>query len=158
VREIRFIFNPGSSAGGPVIHRRYNLSYGIGTKDSLGGGSLRGGSTILARMQMLPTTNEQVIQAPMGVWRHQQAISNLEARLVRQETLCNDLKREQRKLDLEFTELFDKVSRQMGRMARRFGHDKKNNEELLEPEEADDGLDPISRSILQRRGARRVNP
>ena len=70
--------------------------------------------------------------------------------------LCADLALEQRKLDLEFTELYDKTSRLMKRMARRYAHDQKENGELLEVTEPDDGLDPISRSILQRRGAPRT--
>ena len=72
--------------------------------------------------------------------------------------LCADLALENKKLDMEFTELYDKTSRLMKRMARRYAHDQKENGELLEVTEPDDGLDPISRSILLRRGAPRVKP
>ena len=105
-------------------------------------------------MPELSTGEKQRIEVFMGPWRHQQAISNLEARLMRQETLYDDLQRQQRKLDLEFSELYDKVSRLMSRMARRYAHDKKetNGEPPLDTETPpSDGLDPISRDILQRR-------
>ena len=88
----------------------------------------------------------------MSIWKQQHAIDSLEARLMRQETLNDDLQRQQKKLDLEFSELYDKVSRLMSRMARRYAHDQKESGELLEETPPDDGLDPISRSIMLRRG------
>ena len=90
----------------------------------------------------------------MGIWKHQHAIDRLEARLMRLETLCDDTARANKKLDLEFSELYDKVSRLMSRMARRYAHDLKENggEQPLDTETPpSDGLDPISREILQRR-------
>ena len=71
------------------------------------------------------------------------------------EIACDELKRERRALDLEFTELYDKVSHQMSRMAKRFTAAAKDNQTPTEQEETNspsDGLDPISRSILLRRG------
>lgn len=53
---------------------------------------------------------------------------------------------------LEATEVYDKTMRLMQRMAKRYAVDQKENGELVEVTEPDDGLDPISRSILRRRG------
>lgn len=72
----------------------------------------------------------------------------------RSEDLVADLQRELKKLDLEFTDLYDKVRRQMGRMAKRYALDAKERDDPEDPEpvdEVEDGLDPISRKILLRR-------
>jgi len=65
------------------------------------------------------------------------------------------LQRGRKALDLEFTELYDKVSHQMSRMAKRYSAAAKANgadpEVDLEPGPLDH-LDPISRSIMLRRG------
>jgi chromosome segregation ATPase len=94
----------------------------------------------------------------MTVFGAQKAIDRLEDRLAKLEDTCADLQRERRKLDLEFTELYDKVSRQMSRMAKRYAVDQKENGEQLLEQEPDDGLDPISRSIMLRRGMPRGKP
>jgi len=97
----------------------------------------------------------------MGVWRQQKAIDRLEDRLRSLEMKCDDLERAKKSLNLEFTELYDKVSHQMSRMAKRDARAKKLNGEppLDEPEIShSDGLDPISRSILARRNKRTVQP
>ena len=91
----------------------------------------------------------------MGVFRMQKALDRLEDRLQRTEQLCTDLQRENKKLDLEFTDLYDKVRRQMSRMAKRYAVDQKENgQEFEEPsnDSPTDSLDPISRSIMMRRG------
>jgi len=80
----------------------------------------------------------------------------LEARLAKIETDLDALRRESRGLSLEYIELYDKVKRQMSRMAKRYAVDQKENGEELPEAPPDDGLDSISRSILQRRGAPRV--
>jgi len=71
------------------------------------------------------------------------------------ETAVESLQRGRKALDLEFTELYDKVSHQMSRMAKRYSAAAKVNgaepEEELEPGPLDH-LDPISRSIMLRRG------
>jgi len=94
----------------------------------------------------------------MGVWRHQRTLDRLEDRLRSLEIKCDDLERAKKGLDMEFTELYDKVSHQMSRMAKRYARAEKAGE--LEPEvpennEAFPGVDPISRSIMMRR-ARQV--
>ncbi len=91
----------------------------------------------------------------MGVFRQQKAIDRLDDRLIRLENLCDDIERNRRKLDLEFTDLYDKVSRQMSRMAKRYAVDQKEslNGPEVDPEiSPTDSLDPISRSIMLRRG------
>jgi len=91
----------------------------------------------------------------MSVFRVQKALDRLEDRLGRTEQLCADLERENRKLDLEFTDLYDKVRRQMSRMAKRYAVDQKENGLDPDPDPDNsptDSLDPISRSIMMRRG------
>ena len=91
----------------------------------------------------------------MSVFRVQRTIERIEDRLQRTEQLCADLQRENKKLDLEFTDLYDKVRRQMSRMAKRYAVDQKENgQEFEEPsnDSPTDSLDPISKSIMLRRG------
>ena len=98
------------------------------------------------------------IDVLMSIWRHQRTLDRLEDRLRSLELKCDDLERAKKGLDMEFTELYDKVSHQMSRMAKRYSRAKVNGEESLEEtpaSEPDDGIDPISRSILARRGMRR---
>ncbi len=90
----------------------------------------------------------------MGIWRHQRTIDRLEDRLRSSELKVDDLERLNKKLDLEFTELYDKVRHQMSRMAKRYSRAKANGEELPVEEtlaEPDSGIDPISAKILDRR-------
>jgi len=90
----------------------------------------------------------------MGVFRTQKALERLEDRLQRSEQLCADLDRTSKKLNLEFIELYDKVSRQMSRMAKRYAVDSKESQDLT-PAITDgldtDELDPVSASIHARR-------
>ena len=97
----------------------------------------------------------------MGVFRQQKALDRLEDRLQRTEQLCADLDRENKKLDLEFTDLYDKVRRQMSRMAKRYAVDSKELQDL-EPAIIDgapsDTSDPISEAIHARRSRGFLNP
>ena len=91
----------------------------------------------------------------MGVFGDKTAVRQLEDRVKRVETACDDLERAKRKLDLEFTELYDKVSHTMARMAKRQQRAAKENggdppEDL--PSSPLDSLDPISKAIHKRRG------
>jgi len=91
----------------------------------------------------------------MGVFSQQKTIDRLEDRLRSLELKCDDLERAKKSLDMEFTELYDKVSHQMSRMAKRYARAEKATGDLPEiPEnsEAFPGLDPISKSIMMRRG------
>ena len=79
----------------------------------------------------------------------------LEDRLTAVENLCADLQRSKRSLELEFTELYDKVRHQMSRMAKRDAAARQNGEDVPEVDAVPDQyahLDPISRSIMLRRG------
>ena len=66
------------------------------------------------------------------------------------------LERRIRSQELEYIELYDKVKRQMSRMAKRYAVDIAEVNDAPVVEEEDDGLDPISRSILRRRGMMRT--
>lgn len=91
----------------------------------------------------------------MAVFGNFKAHERLESRLRVLEDKYDDLDRSRRKLDLEFTELYDKVRHQMSRMAKRDAAARKENgpdEEILTDELPFPDKDPISRSILLRRG------
>ena len=90
----------------------------------------------------------------MGIFARQKAADRLDDRLRKLEDLCSSLERDNRNTKLEFVELYDKVSHQMSRMAKRAAVSQKNNGEdpevPLAPEPFPDA-DPVSRSILMRR-------
>jgi len=91
----------------------------------------------------------------MGFNRNAKAIDRLEDRLRALELKNDDLTRRVSAVNLEFIQLYDKVSHQMSRMAKRDARQKKENGENLptsDAEESLDTVDPISRSILRRRG------
>jgi len=88
----------------------------------------------------------------MSVWGQQRALDRLTDRLTAIADDVSDLKRDSRKLDLEFTELYDKVRHQMSRMAKRDAVAAKVNGGDPPEDEPVDNLDPISRSIMMRRG------
>jgi len=90
----------------------------------------------------------------MGLFSNQKALDRLEDRLTRTEDLCAALQRDRKKLDLEFTDLYDKVRHQMSRMAKRDALAAKENgadvgDELTENDDL--GADPISAKIHARR-------
>ena len=94
----------------------------------------------------------------MGLFATQRTLDRLEDRIRSLELKCDDLERSNKSLNLEYIELYDKVSHQMSRMAKRYSRAKVNGDEPPEVDptpEPDDGIDPISRSILARRGVRR---
>ncbi len=91
----------------------------------------------------------------MALFAKNNALDRLEDRLRAVELKHDDLERTNRKLDLEFTELYDKVRHQMSRMAKRDALARKNDDDPPESEQDDlpfPDADPISRSILLRRG------
>lgn len=90
----------------------------------------------------------------MSIYARQKALDRLDDRLRKLEDLCSSLERDRNKLDLEFTDLYDKVRHQMSRMAKRDAVSRKENGEEVLPVLPDDPhahLDPISRSIMMRR-------
>jgi len=93
----------------------------------------------------------------MSLFGDTRALERLEDRLAKQETLSDDLAREVRGLKLEYVELYDKVRHQMSRMAKRSAVAEQEINDVEVVEEPDDGLDPISRAILARRGGPRAN-
>lgn len=91
----------------------------------------------------------------MGLWANKIAFESLEARLRELEHRCDRADHHAKILRLEWEETYDKVSHQMARMSRRAKADAKlnGNEPPLDPViEPDDGVDPISKSIMMRRG------
>ncbi len=91
----------------------------------------------------------------MGLFSKQRAYDRLEDRLRSIELKCDDLERSRKNLDLEFTELYDKVRHQMSRMAKRDARQQKIDAEETPTDDAFNSLDtvdPISKSILRRRG------
>ena len=91
----------------------------------------------------------------MGLLATQRTLDRLEDRLRSLEIKCDDLERAKKSIDLEFTELYDKVSHQMSRMAKRYSRAKTLNggpSEDSSEETSTDTVDPISRSIMMRRG------
>jgi len=90
----------------------------------------------------------------MGIFATNKAVERLRDRLETLEILTGELERDRRKLDLEFTDLYDKVRHQMARMAKRAAvvTAAEGNGELGEPVPGPfDHLDPASRSIMLRR-------
>jgi len=90
----------------------------------------------------------------MSIFARQKAAERLEHRLGKLENLCSSLEREQKKLDMEFTDLYDKVRHQMSRMAKRDAVAAKENGGDPPVPEVDDQfahLDTVSRSIMMRR-------
>jgi len=94
----------------------------------------------------------------MGLFGDVKAVERLENRLAELEASHDKLGRTIRSLELEYVELYDKVKRQMSRMAKRYAVDVAEIDDAPIVEEPDDGLDPISRSILRRRGMPRAQP
>ena len=88
----------------------------------------------------------------MGLFGNKIAAPSIEERLGELESDVRTLRSANKHLELEWEELYDKVRRQMSRMSKRSAVDApplSNGEDL---EVVDDGLDPISRSIMLRRG------
>jgi len=95
------------------------------------------------------------IEALMGLFSDTNALEQLERRIQQLETLCDDLGRASRSLELEYIELYDKVRHQMSRMAKRGAVEARKNMEPELIEEIDDGVDEISARILAQRKAPR---
>ena len=90
----------------------------------------------------------------MGLFATNKAIDRLSDRLKRLADDVADVQRDRKKLDLEFTDLYDKVRHQMSRMAKRDAHASKANGEIppISGEVVeDDEQDPISAKIHARR-------
>lgn len=94
----------------------------------------------------------------MGLFATKTTLESIDAQLATQSAQLIALKARQKHIELEWEELYDKVRHQLSRMRRRDAIAAKQNGDqppLDAPVEPDDGIDPISRSILARRGIRR---
>jgi len=97
----------------------------------------------------------------MTLFSTNKALERLDDRLKTVENLCSELHRELKKLDLEFTDLYDKVRRQMSRMAKRYAVDAKENGVDPDPDPPvsdEPGMDPISAQIHARRNRMFLKP
>ena len=97
----------------------------------------------------------------MGFFGQNKTFDRLEDRLRSLELKYDDLERTSRKLGLEWEDLYDKVKRQMSRMSKRAAVDAKEAGDGLNFAPAPDHeetTDPISASILRRRGTRMTHP
>ena len=93
----------------------------------------------------------------MSIFAQQKAIERLRERLDGMDVMLGELERDRKKLDLEFTDLYDKVRRQMSRMAKRAAVDDKGNGfDAVIPQipEGYEHMDPVSRSIMLRRAGK----
>lgn len=91
----------------------------------------------------------------MDIFGTIKTLNRLAERIQSLEDTSANLQRTSRKLDLEFTELYDKVSHQMGRMAKRYASREaaeRSTDGITPDISPEDSLDPISRSIMLRRG------
>jgi len=88
----------------------------------------------------------------MGLFGNKIAAPGIEERLGTLESDVRTLRSANKHLELEWEELYDKVRRQMSRMSKRSAVDAPPLSNGEDVEVADDGLDPISRSIMLRRG------
>jgi len=94
----------------------------------------------------------------MSIFGQQKALERLQDDLHTLRMTVQELQSANKRLSLEWEELYDKVRRQMARMSKRAAVDAKENGEAPEFD-ASGGptseIDPISQSILRRRGIRR---
>lgn len=94
------------------------------------------------------------------MWKQQKRTEDIEEGLRVLQGKFDTLEGAHRNLKLEYVELYDKVMRQMSRMAKRYEVDQKELPIENEPTNAAfplGGSDPISRSIMLRR-ARQFGP
>ena len=88
----------------------------------------------------------------MNIFATNKAVAELAFRLGELDSEVRTLKTANKHLELEWEELYDKVRRQMSRMSKRSAVDAPPLSNGEDTEVVDDGLDPISRSIMLRRG------
>ncbi|KKK76612.1 hypothetical protein LCGC14_2861860 [marine sediment metagenome] len=94
----------------------------------------------------------------MAVWNQKKTLRSLEEDIWQLRNRVDQLESAAKIGKLEAAEVYDKTLRLMQRMAKRYQVDMKDNGS--QPPEAsetssEDGIDPISRTILARRGTRR---
>lgn len=92
----------------------------------------------------------------MGIFDRKITAGKIIDRLEELDEEVRSLRSSHKHLELEWEELYDKVRRQMARMSKRSAVDAPpliNDEPVVEE---DDGIDPISRTILAQRNAPRA--
>jgi len=99
------------------------------------------------------TSYQQVMPMFRSKKRDILAIERLENSMVELKTNVNELKAANKRLELEWTETYDKIRHQLSRMARRGDLAKETIAQEIEPANASDEplMDPISQSIHARR-------
>jgi len=106
-------------------------------------------------MQPVRSIKKWRIRRAMGLFATKKAIDSLSLRLTELSSEVQDLKTARKRLELEWEELYDKVRHQMSRMSKRAGAADKLLQENPELDSSDSQfpkLDPVSRSIMLRRG------
>jgi len=88
----------------------------------------------------------------MGIFDAKIDPVKLLARLEGFDETLSSLDRRIRSQELEYIELYDKVKRQMSRMAKRSAIDERERNDVEVIEDDPPGVDPISAKILERRG------
>jgi len=88
----------------------------------------------------------------MTIFWTKNAAPGIEERLATLESTVRTLQSANKHLELEWEELYDKVRRQMSRMSKRSAVDAPPLTNGEDAEVVDGVLDPISRSIMLRRG------
>jgi len=90
----------------------------------------------------------------MAIFATQKTLASLAFRLGEMDSELRTLKTANKQLELEFTDLFDKVRHQMSRMAKRdaVSHKENGGDPPAEPPDLPfPEADPVSRSIMMRR-------
>jgi len=151
------IFNRGCSAAKFLFVPRARVDIHTPPLPAVEGrGGVRGGGTILACPVLLHGVKNKRIEAFMGVFSTNKALRLLAEQISELHNEVDALQRARKSLDMEFTELYDKVSHQMSRMAKRYARAEKeagNGEAPEIPAGDDPTIDPISARILRRRNA-----
>jgi len=96
----------------------------------------------------------------MGIFRQSRALAVLREDLRSAMDRINDLETANKRLSLEWEELYDKVRHQMSRMSKRYADASPpdpGNGEIVPENDAVPGMDPISARIHARRGIGRIN-
>lgn len=89
------------------------------------------------------------------MWKHQKTLDRLGDDLCQLRRRLDDLEAAQKRVTLDNAELYEKTLRLMQRMAKRYAVDNPVPPEPPDPDSSSshlDGLDPISKSIMVRRG------
>ena len=96
-----------------------------------------------------------------SMWKHQKTLDRLQDDLCQLRRRMDDLAVDQKRVVLDNAELYEKTLRLMQRMAKRYAVDNPVPPEPPDPNSSDSpsvGSDPISKSIMLRRGMPGAKP